>query len=73
MLMADRMRLADLAAELERYRGGLVRCAPAVAEVRVSGTFPLRDTNLALNMLASTYPIAVRKRLNGYWVTLERS
>jgi transmembrane sensor len=44
-----------------------------VAEVRVSGTFPLRDTNLALNMLASTYPIAVRKRLNGYWVTLERS
>lgn len=73
MLMADRMRLSDFTSEIQRYRGGLVRCDPAVADVRISGTFPLRDTDLALNMLANTYPIAVRKRLSGYWVTLEPS
>jgi len=71
MLMADGMRLADLAAELARYRGGIVRCDPAVAGVRVSGAFPLDDTDLALAMLASTYPVAARRRLGGYWVALE--
>jgi len=71
MLMADGMRLADFAAELQRYRGGVVRCDPAVAGVRVSGTFPMDDTDMALAMLASTYPVAARRRLGGYWVTLE--
>lgn len=70
MLMADAMRLADFAAELGRYRPGVIQCAPQVAEVRVSGAFPVADTDAALVMLVSTYQVAARTRLGGYWVTL---
>lgn len=70
MLMADKMRLADFVAELTRYRRGFVRCDPAIAELRVSGAFPISDTQRTLNMLAQTYPILVSGHLSGYWVTL---
>lgn len=70
MLLADAMRLADFAAELARYRPGVIRCEPQVADIRVSGAFPVHDTDAALVMLVSTYPLLARTRLGGYWVTL---
>lgn len=70
MLMADAMRLDQLAAELARYRDGIVRVDPAVAGMRVSGAFPIADTERTLDMLVSTYPLNAYSRLRGYWVTL---
>ncbi|WP_205736818.1 FecR domain-containing protein [Acidovorax cavernicola] len=70
MLLADGMRLADFAAELSRYRPGLLQCDAAVADLRVSGAFPLADTDAVLRMLVSTYPVDAATRLRGYWVTL---
>lgn len=70
MLMADKMRLADFVAELARYRRGFVRCDPAIAELRISGAFPISDTQRTLNMLVQTYPVLVTGHLSGYWVTL---
>lgn len=72
LLLADRMRLADLAAELQRYRGGFVHCDPAVADLRVSGAYPvgtMADTERALVMLVTTYPVQAHKRLRGHWLT----
>ena len=71
MLLADAMRLHDFALELGRYRPGIVRCDPRVADVRVSGAFPITDTDAALVMLVSTYPVVARTRLGGYWLTLD--
>lgn len=71
MLLADAMRLHDFALELGRYRPGIVRCDPRVANVRVSGAFPITDTDAALVMLVSTYPVVARTRLGGYWLTLD--
>jgi transmembrane sensor len=70
MLLADKMRAADFTAELSRYRDGIVHCDPAIADLRISGAFPIADTERALAMLVSTYPVAVKTRLRGYWVTL---
>ncbi|MGJ7543484.1 FecR domain-containing protein [Variovorax sp. LT1R16] len=70
MLVADRMRLADFAAEVARYRPGLLACGAAVAELRVSGAFPIDDTDRVLRMLVSTYPVEAVSRLRGHWVTL---
>lgn len=70
MLMADGMPLGELIAELSRYRRGITRCDPAVARLRVSGTFPLADTDRSLAMLAATYPLRVATRLGGYWVSV---
>ncbi|MBM9489537.1 FecR domain-containing protein [Pseudomonas sp. ICBG1301] len=70
MLMADKMRLADFVAELARYRRGFVRCDPAIADLRISGAFPISDTQRTLNMLVHTYPVRAADHLSGYWVTL---
>ena len=70
MLMADNLRLADFIAELARYRRGFVRCDPAIADLRISGAFPISDTQRTLNMLVQTYPVIATGHLSGYWVTL---
>ena len=70
MLMADNVRLADFLAELARYRKGFVRCDPAIADLRISGAFPISDTQRTLNMLVQTYPVIATGHLSGYWVTL---
>lgn len=70
MLLADKMRLADFITELARYRRGFIRCEPAIADMRISGTYPVNDPQRALNMLLLTYPLKASSRLNGYWVLL---
>ncbi len=69
VLRADKMRLADFAEELSRYRPGLLHCDPLVADLRISGAFQLDDTDQALAALARTLPIDIRYRTR-YWVTL---
>jgi transmembrane sensor len=70
MLLADQMRLDELVTELSRYRNGLVRVDPSVAALRVSGAFPIGDSERTLDMLVSTYPVDAVQRLRGYWITL---
>ncbi|WP_445494979.1 FecR domain-containing protein [Photorhabdus sp. SF281] len=69
MIVADNLPLATVIAELNRYRSGVIRCDDAVANLRVSGTFPIRDTDLALHMLLQTYSLSMRS-LTRYWITL---
>ena len=64
------MPLADLVAELARYRRGVLRCDPAVAHLRASGLYSLRDTDRALDSLARALPVRVR-RLSPWWVTVQ--
>ncbi|MDR6498834.1 transmembrane sensor [Burkholderia ambifaria] len=69
MLVASRMRLADLVAELDRYRRGSLRCDAAVADLLVSGTYPLDDPARVLDTLKATLPIDV-DYLTRYWATV---
>lgn len=69
VLKADRMRVEDFARELSRYRPGLLRCDPAVAQLQVSGAFQLFDTDQALDALAQVLPVAILYRTR-YWVTI---
>lgn len=61
--------LAQFTAELSRYRSGWLRCAPEIAGLRISGSFPLRDTDAALRAVGRALPVVVRYR-TPYWVTL---
>lgn len=70
MLMADKMPLGEFVSELARYRSGVVRCDPKIADLPVSGSFPVSDTDMALRMLVSTYPIQLTSLMQGYWINL---
>lgn len=69
-LVAVDMPLGEWVAELGRYRRGVLRCDPAVAGLRVSGAFPLDDTDRALQLLADTFPVRHVWRTR-YWVSIE--
>jgi len=61
------MRLADLVAELARYRPGRVICDHRVADLRVSGAFRIGDTDRTLRFLSLTHPIRI-SYLTRFWV-----
>lgn len=69
ILHAESMPLGEVVAELARYRGGVVRCDPAVAALPVSGVFQLADIDKALRLLQDTFPVRVHYR-SRYWVTV---
>lgn len=69
VLYADNLPLADFLAELARYRPGVLRCAPEVADLRISGAFQLADTDYVLALLRETLPVQVVLRTR-WWVTV---
>lgn len=69
LLIANDQRLDTFIAELARYRRGWLRCDPAVAGLRISGTFEIDDSEQILRALAGSLPIRVVQRTR-YWVTL---
>ncbi|OEZ72688.1 fec operon regulator FecR [Janthinobacterium sp. HH103] len=68
-LVAERMRLDDLLAELGRYRHGVLRCDESIAALRVTGVYTLRDTDRSLANLALSLPVQLRYRTR-YWVSV---
>lgn len=69
LLVAENMRVRDFLHELGRYRTGLLRCSPEVADLQVTGVFSLADTDRALANLALALPVELIYRTR-YWVTV---
>lgn len=68
-LIAERMPLGQFVGELSRHRPGVLRCDPAVAELPLTGVFPLADSDRVLTALQQSLPVEVRS-ITRYWVTV---
>lgn len=60
-LVAKRMHLGALSAELARYRHGWLHCDPAIAQLEVSGVFQLDDIDHALSALSDSLPVRIER------------
>ncbi|MFL9709752.1 FecR domain-containing protein [Methylobacillus sp. Pita1] len=69
MLVADDMPLGEFLAELSRYRKGSLGCDDSIKHMKVSGTYPLDDTDKVIDMLQQSLNLQVRM-LTRYWVRL---
>lgn len=69
VLSVSQWRLDRVIAELARYRRGHLSCDPAVAGLRVSGSFPLSDTDRALALLRQTLPVRLQS-FTRYWLQI---
>ncbi|WP_339533070.1 FecR domain-containing protein [Pseudomonas mucidolens] len=69
-LIAERQPLGRFIAQLSRYRPGLLRCDATVAELLLTGVFPLDDTDAILAALERSLPVRVQA-LTRYWVTIK--
>lgn len=72
MLVVDNAPLRDVVAEIGRYRQGYLGVAPDVADLRITGSFPLNNTDLALKALMPTLPVEIETRTH-WWVTVVAS
>ncbi|MNC43001.1 fec operon regulator FecR [compost metagenome] len=70
MLTVIEWRLGDFITELNRYRPGVLRCASAIAGLRLSGAFRIDETDTVLENLSASLPVKVRY-LTRYWVSIE--
>ena len=70
VLIAERMPLGEVLAQVARYRRGVVRCEPAVAQLPVDGIFQLKDTDRIFELLQLSLPLRVRLHTR-YWVSVE--
>ncbi|MFJ3461491.1 FecR domain-containing protein [Achromobacter spanius] len=69
LLVADEQRLGDFLDEVGRYRTGILRVDPQIAGLRLSGVFPLADTDRILATLPSVLPVRVQWRTR-YWASV---
>lgn len=69
ILAAEDMRLDDFLDELGRYRNGWLRCHPDVAALRLTGTFPLQDTDRILASLPRFLPVRIQRK-SRYWISV---
>lgn len=70
LLVAEDMTLQELITELNRYQYGYINISEEIAQLKVYGSFPLHDTDRALNMLTRVLPIQVRQVFPG-WIKVE--
>src|SRR5690554_340161 len=67
--VADDMPLIEFIAELARYRRGHLSVDKNLAHLRISGTFPIADTDRVLETIAMTLPVKI-ETFTRYWVNL---
>lgn len=69
LLVAKNRPVASVAQALRPYFPGIIRVDPAVAEIRVTGVFPLRRPREALDILGASLNLSVT-RVAQYWVAI---
>lgn len=62
--------LADVITALRAYRSGFLCISPAAAQLRVTGSFSLDDTDKTLRALVDVLPVRVIQR-TPYWVSID--
>lgn len=70
LLLAQEQPLPALLHELSRYRSGIIRCHPDLADIKVSGTFSIRDTDASLRLLSRTLPLRIVRHTR-WWISVE--
>lgn len=62
--------LGNVIESLRNYRRGIIRISPAAAALRLSGIFPLDDTDRTLQLLAASLPVLIDYH-SPYWVNID--
>lgn len=69
MLVADDMPLGELLARLGEYHRGYLGLDSSLESLRISGSFPLQDTDRALAALPASLPVRIERHTD-WWVTV---
>jgi transmembrane sensor len=71
ILVADDMPLNNFIEEVARYRHGVLSGDASLDNMRISGAFPIDNTDRILDSLTTTLPVKVQ-RFTDYWVKVKQ-
>ncbi len=66
-IVADDLPLSEFLLQLSRYRPGYITCDPEIADLRIIGSYPLKDTDKVLAFLEANLPVKLSHPLP-FWV-----
>ncbi|MCK9609260.1 MAG: FecR domain-containing protein [Methylomonas sp.] len=66
-IVADDLPLSEFLLQLSRYRPGYITCDPEIADLRIIGSYPLKDTDKILTFLETNLPVKLTHPLP-FWV-----
>ncbi|CAD6873218.1 FecR domain-containing protein [Methylomonas fluvii] len=66
-IVADDLPLSEFLLQLSRYRPSYITCAPEIADLRIIGSYPLKDTDKILAFLEANLPVKLSHPLP-FWV-----
>lgn len=66
-IVADDLPLSEFLLQLSRYRSGYITCDPKIADLRIIGSYPLKDNDKILAFLEANLPVKLTHPLP-YWV-----
>lgn len=69
MLVVENVRLAELLERLGEYQSGHLGVDASIADLRISGSFPLRNRDLALAAIPASLPVRVQ-RYSDWWIRI---
>ncbi|MBL4783146.1 MAG: FecR family protein [Porticoccaceae bacterium] len=69
MIVANNMYLSNFIAELNRHRRGYIQCAPEIAHLPISGTYPLNRVDEVLAALPRALPVRLQM-YTPYWLRI---
>jgi transmembrane sensor len=67
MLVVEEMPLGRLLERLGEYRHGYLGLDPRLENLRITGSFPLNDSDLALAALPPSLPVSIERHTD-WWV-----
>ena len=67
MLVVDDLPLGEFLKQLGEYRRGYLGLDPSLEPLRISGSFPLHDTDQALAALPASLPVRIERHTD-WWV-----
>lgn len=65
MFIANDMSLCHFVAELARYRDGIIHCPTRLANMHISGAFPLKEPERVLKAIRLSLPVQIETRADG--------
>jgi transmembrane sensor len=72
ILMAYKMPLRQFVHELNRYKKAYIHLDPSIADIQVSGSFPVYDHPQLDYILQQNYPVKVSYSMGGYYMNISK-
>lgn len=72
LFFAYDLPLSQFVQEIQRYHKGYIYLDQDIADLRISGSYPVKDKAQMLHILAQTYPVQINTGLDGYIVTIKK-